>query len=106
MRDRCLEQLSEGKRRTNADYLADDDAAKQLAATKRMDSAKRSIVNYLRRHDEAREGVKGYLIRRPLGRNGSEAYDAIESLYEDGVLDRLDSDKDTSSTRWALSMEK
>jgi hypothetical protein len=106
VRDMCLEQMHEAKQHARADWMADDDAAKQLADSKRMDSARRSIVNYLRRHDQAREGVKGYLLRRPLGRGGAIAYDAIESLYEDGSLDRLDSDETTSSARWALSMER
>jgi hypothetical protein len=62
------------------------------------------VANYLTRHDPAHEGVKGYELRRPLGRNGGLAYDAIEALHDDGVLDCLVPGQDTSGGVWALTV--
>lgn len=104
VRDRCLEQMHEAIQQSKANYIADSEEARAQAESRKLESAKRSVVNYLTRHDPAHEGVKGYELRRPLGRNGGLAYAAIEALHDDGALDSLVPGPDTSSSVWALTV--
>lgn len=104
VRDRCLELMHSEMQRQKADYINDSEEARAQAESRKLESAKQSVVNYLTRHDPAHEGVKGYELRRPLGRNGGLAYAAIEALYDDGALDSLSSGPDTSSSVWSLAV--
>jgi hypothetical protein len=104
VRDRCLELMHSEMQRQKADYINDSEEAKAQAESRKLESAKRGVVNYLTRHDPAHEGVKGYELRRPLGRNGGMAYAAIEALRDDGVLDCLVPGPDTSGGVWALTV--
>ncbi|MEK0264231.1 hypothetical protein [Bifidobacterium mongoliense] len=104
VRDRCLELMHVEMQRQKADYISDSEEARAQAESRKLESAKRSVANYLTRHDPAHEGVKGYELRRPLGRNGGLAYDAIEALHDDGVLDCLVPGQDTSGGVWALTV--
>ncbi|WP_152581036.1 hypothetical protein [Bifidobacterium tibiigranuli] len=103
VRDRCLELMHSEMQRQKADYIADSDEARAQAESRKLETAKRSVLSQLERHDPGHEGIKGYDISRMLGRNGKSAYDAIEALYEAGELDMiLDGDR-TSNKMWALS---
>lgn len=103
VRDRCLELMHSEMQRQKADYIADSDEARAQAESRKLETAKRSVLSQLERHDPGHEGIKGYDISRMLGRNGKSAYDAIEALYEAGELDMiLDGDR-TSNRVWALS---
>jgi plasmid stabilization system protein ParE len=103
VRDRCLELMHSEMQRQKADYIADSDEARAQAESRKLETAKRSVLSQLERHDPGHEGIKGYDISRMLGRNGKSAYDAIEALYEAGELDMiLDGDR-TSNRMWALS---
>jgi histone H3/H4 len=103
VRDQCLEQMHEAVQQSKADYINDSEEARAQAETRKLETAKRSVLSQLERHDSGHEGIKGYDISRMLGRNGKSAYDAIEALYEAGELDMiLDGDR-TSNRVWALS---
>lgn len=102
-RDECVGRAESLKRDLKAKSIALDDEAREQAAIRRLESCRSQVLKYLNGHDPSREGIVGYKIRQHLGRNGNMAYEAIDSLYEDGLLDRLSSDKPTSSSRWSLS---
>lgn len=102
VRDQCLEQMHEAVQQSKADYINDSEEARAQAETRKLETAKRSVLSQLERHDSGHEGIKGYDISRMLGRNGKSAYDAIEALYEAGELDMLLDGDRTSNKVWAL----
>lgn len=111
-RTRCIvdgRRQRRSKRAANrADELAADEAAneqaREIREAERLERAKTSVLSQLDKHDNKREGVPGSTIRQYLGRNGKYAYQAIETLYDDGKLDLIGEDTgETSSRRWALA---
>lgn len=101
-RSDCVKRARELACINKAKGIELDDEAREQAEQVRLESVKQRILTQLDRHDPAHEGMKGYAIRRLLGnRNGSLTYRAIESLLEDGSIDRLGEDKGTSSSTWA-----
>jgi hypothetical protein len=101
----CMERRERERINRNAERYAQDSTAREQAEQVRLENVKRRVLTQLDKHDPAREGMKGYEIRKLLGREGTLAYRAIESLYEDGSIDRLSSDKPTSSTLWSLLVQ-
>ena len=103
VRDQCFTAMHTARQEQKAEYIADDNAAHEKAETKKLESAKKSVVSQLERHDPRREGIKGYDISRMLGRNGKYAYPAIEELFTESKLDRLMNVGNTASSTWALA---
>lgn len=107
-RERCMAEGREQRRLKRAERKADESAAseqaQQLRDRERLNSAKQSVLNQLRRHDPAREGLTGSDLSRKLGNNYRYTYPALKELYEENQVDIISNDTgEASSTLWALS---
>lgn len=102
-RKQAVWQAEEIKNTILADKYERNDRAKAEVQQRKKERVQKNVLNYLFRHDPGCEGVKGYTIKQAMGRDKDEVYEVIDSLYAEGLLDRLDSVEKTSSALWALS---
>lgn len=98
----AIRQAQASKRDQRAASIQLEDEAREQAEQRKLGQAETRIKNYLHAHDTMGEGIAGYVIQKSMGRLYKFTYDALQSLYAQGIIQPT-SIEDYKSGTWTLT---
>lgn len=102
-RTECFNLSRRSQVQAAADAVGVKLEARDIAEANRLETVKRRVLKILDETDPGREGMKGYEIRKKCGKYQKTCYEAVELLFDSGLIDRLGKDMGkTSGNLWAL----